>query len=81
MWKRRPGPRLSPPAFPAEMLAEAKTKPGGWVYAIDPAYARDGADGAIPPEGIIGAWKIAYDGAPTGEFQANPRYGSNPSTR
>jgi hypothetical protein len=59
--------------FPAELLAEARSKPGGWVYAIDPGYASDGADGAVPPEGIIGAWKIGDDGRPTGEYRANDR--------
>jgi hypothetical protein len=81
MRKRRPYPEAVVPSFPRELLAEAKTQPGAWVYAIDPAYAPGGADGAVPPEGIIGAWKIADDGSPTGEFQANPRYGSNPSTQ
>jgi len=81
MRKRRRSFKEPAPLFPPEMLAEAKSKPGGWVYAIDPVYAPDGADGAVPPEGIIGAWKIGDDGAPTGEFQANPRYGSTPSAR
>jgi len=26
-----------------------------------------------------GAWKIGDDGTPTGEYQANPRYGSSAS--
>jgi len=30
------------------------------------------------PEGIIGGWKIADDGTPTGEYWANPNYGSSP---
>lgn len=78
MRKRRRSSTEPAPVFPPQMLAEAKSKPDGWVYAIDPEYARDGADGAIPPEGIIGAWKIGDDGTPTGEFQSNPRYGSTP---
>ena len=79
MRKRREnsGPPSRP--FPPELLAEAKSKPGGWVYAIDPAYAPDGPYGAVPPEGIIGAWKVGDDGTPTGEYQANPRYGSSAS--
>jgi hypothetical protein len=64
--------------FPPELLAEAEVRPGGWVYAIDPSYAPGGARGAVPPEGIIGAWKIGDDGRPTGDFEANPRYGSRP---
>lgn len=60
--------------FPPELLAEARTKPGGWVYEIDPAHAPDGPGGAVPPEGIKGAWKVGEDGAPTGEYQRNARY-------
>ena len=81
MWKRRGSSEVPARSFPSELLAEAKSKPGGWVYAIDPAYAPDGPNGAVPPEGIIGAWKIADDGTPTGEYQANPRYGSSPPAR
>lgn len=81
MWKRRRNSEVPADPFPPELLAEAKSKPGGWVYAIDPAYAPDGPHGAVPPEGIIGAWKIADDSTPTGEYQANPRYGSGPSAR
>jgi hypothetical protein len=77
MRKRRENPAAPGRPFPPELLAEAKSKPGGWVYAIDSAYAPDGPDGAVPPEGIIGAWKIGDDGTPTGEYQTNPRYGSN----
>jgi hypothetical protein len=74
MWNRGDGPDPSHPPFPAELLAQAKATPGGWVYGIDPAYAPDGVDGAVPPEGIIGGWKIGDDGLPTGEYVANPRY-------
>ncbi|HCU91534.1 MAG TPA: hypothetical protein DHU96_01735 [Actinobacteria bacterium] len=81
MRKRRESSEVPARAFPPELLAEARLKPGGWVYAIDPAYAPEGPDGAVPPEGIIGAWKIADDGTPTGEYQANPRYGSSPSAQ
>jgi hypothetical protein len=42
--------------FPAELLEEARSKPGCWVYAIDPGYAPDGGGGRIPSEDIIGAW-------------------------
>ena len=42
-------------------------------YAIDPEYAPAGADGAVPPEGIIGAWRIGDDGQPIGEYRSNER--------
>jgi len=81
MPKRRRRADTAAPEFPAGLLAEARSKPGGWVYAIDPEYAPDGADGAVPPEGIIGAWKIGDDGQPTGEYRSNERYrGSPPSS-
>jgi hypothetical protein len=69
MWKRRTSPKVATRPFPPELLAEAKATPGGWVYSIDAAYAPDGADGRVPPEGIIGAWKVADNGTPTGEYQ------------
>jgi len=40
-------------------------------YEID---SRFDPNGAVPPEGIKGAWKVGDDGVPTGEYQANPRY-------
>jgi hypothetical protein len=59
---------------PAELLEEARSKPGGWVYAIDPGFAPDGAGGAAPPKGITSARKIGDDGRPTGEYRTNERY-------
>jgi hypothetical protein len=81
MWRRRKRPDTTAPQFPAGLLAEARSKPGGWVYAIDPGYAPDGAEGVVPFEGIIGAWKIGDDGHPTGEYWANERYGGSSSSR
>jgi hypothetical protein len=80
MWRRRKSADTVVPEFPAELLEEARSKPRGWVYAIDPGFAPDGATGAIPPEGIIGAWKIGDDGRPTGEYRANERSGGPPSS-
>lgn len=60
--------------YSPELLAEARANPGGWVYEIDPKYAADGPDGAVPPEGIKGAWKVGDDGLPTGEYLGNERY-------
>ena len=41
------------------------------MYEIDPRFD---PNGAVPPEGIKGAWTVGDDGVPTGEYQANPRY-------
>jgi hypothetical protein len=57
--------------FSEAFLAEARRHPGGWLYEIDPKFD---PQGAVPPSGIIGAWKIGDDGVPTGEFQANQNY-------
>jgi hypothetical protein len=57
--------------YPAALLAEARKQPGGWVYEIDPRFD---PLGAVPPEGIKGAWKVGLDGLPTGEYQPNPSY-------
>jgi hypothetical protein len=77
MWRGRKRAGTTTPEFPAELLAEARSRPGGWVYAIDPEYAPDGAGGAVPFEGIIGAWKVGDGGLPTGEYWANKRYGGS----
>jgi hypothetical protein len=68
-------PQFDPNSLPESLLAEAKTKPGGWVYEIDPKYD---PHGAVPPEGIKGAWEVGQDGVPTGEYQANSRHRSDP---
>ena len=49
--------------------------PGGWVYRISGNY---GPDDAVPPEAIVGAWKVADDGTIIGEFMRNPNF--NPSS-
>lgn len=40
--------------LPAALIAEAKRKPGGWVYEIVGDY---GPNDAVPPTAIRGAWK------------------------
>jgi hypothetical protein len=59
------------PEFPEELLGEAAAVPGGFVYAIDPAFD---PNGEVPPEGVAGGWPIGPDGRPTGEFHHNPNY-------
>lgn len=68
MWKKRPQPKLEP--MPGE-IAEATRNPGGWVYRISGAY--DPNDG-VPPEAIVGAWKVGDDGQIVGDFMPNPNF-------
>jgi hypothetical protein len=58
-------------SFPAELQQEAVKNAGGWVYDIDPAFDRTGS---VPPEHMIGAWRIEDTGLPTDEFVVNPHY-------
>lgn len=64
----------TPPKITEEMKAAAKNQPGGYIYSIDSYYAKDGVDGAIPPQGIIGAYPVDAEGNIIPEFTANPNY-------
>jgi len=50
---------------------EARNWPGGWVYEIEGSF---GPDDAVPPEAIVGAWKVNDVGEIVGEFIPNPNY-------
>jgi hypothetical protein len=55
-----------------EAIAEAKRSPGGWVYKIQGNY---GPNDAVPPEDIVGAWKVDSQGNITSdEFKPNPNF-------
>ncbi|MGH7217947.1 MAG: DUF2185 domain-containing protein [Candidatus Microsaccharimonas sp.] len=62
------------PTITEAMQQEAATKPGGYVYCIDPSYAKDGPNGAIPREGIIGAYPVDQNGIIIPKFSFNPHY-------
>ncbi|MFJ8162640.1 type VII secretion system-associated protein [Streptomyces sp. NPDC096136] len=70
-------PKMTAPPVTDAVRAEAMTKPGSWVYAIDRFF--DPA-GRVPPFGIIGAWKVDDLGHITGEFKHNPSYRPSPLT-
>lgn len=53
------------------LVAEAKTRPGGWVYEIVGDY---GPNDAVPPNAIRGAWKVNEDGEVLGDIQLNPNF-------
>lgn len=64
----------NPPEINDAMKEQARQRPGGYVYCIDPQYAKDGAGGAIPTEGIIGVYPVDANGNIIPEFTANPNY-------
>jgi hypothetical protein len=57
-------------------IQAAKEIPNGWVYKIDTHYGGDGS-GAVPPEAMVGAWKVDGSGRIVGEFTPNPNYPRN----
>ena len=61
---------LRPTPYPEE-IAEAKRTPNGWVYRIEGRFA---PDEAVPPEAIVGAWKVNENGEIVGDFIHNPNH-------
>jgi hypothetical protein len=56
---------------PEEAIREARRHPNGWVYQIAGRY---GPSDDVPPEAIVGAWRVDADGNIVGEFIPNPNY-------
>lgn len=54
-----------------EAILEAKKNPNGWVYVIDSAFENEED---IPPQAILGAWKVNEIGEIVGEFIKNENY-------
>ena len=54
-----------------EIVEAARANPNGWVYKIEGTFA---SDEYVPPEAVVGAWKVDEAGNLTGEFIQNPRY-------
>jgi len=52
-------------------IAEAIDNPGGWVYRIAGEFSQNED---IPPEAIVGAWKVDENGLIVGDFKKNPKY-------
>ena len=55
--------------LPAALIAEAKRKPGGWVYEI---VGNCGPNDAVPPTAIRGPWKVGENGEVVGRVPAGP---------
>lgn len=51
--------------------AEAKRNPGGWVYEIRGSY---GPSDFVPPQAVVGAWKVDEQGEIIGEFIPNANF-------
>lgn len=54
-----------------EIIQAARENPGGWVYKIEGSFGRNEY---VPPEAVVGAWKVDSEGRLTGEFVQNPKY-------
>ncbi len=52
-------------------IAEAKHFPDGWVYRIHTGYD---PNGRVPPEAIVGAWRVDRTGKIMDDFKSNPNY-------
>jgi hypothetical protein len=52
-------------------IAEAERIPNGWVYRIAGRFA---PHERVPPEAIIGAWKVNAEGEIVGSFIENKNY-------
>ena len=53
-------------------IKEAMLYPNGWVYRISQSVGD--ANGRVPPEAIVGAWKVNEHGIISGDFVPNPKY-------
>lgn len=42
-----------------DVVQAARENPNGWVYKIEGTY---GSAEHVPPEAIVGAWKLMYTG-------------------
>ncbi|WP_322027876.1 hypothetical protein [Burkholderia sp. BCC1977] len=54
-----------------DVVQAARANPNGWVYKIEGAY---GPTEYVPPEAVVGAWKVDSNGNLTGDFVENPKY-------
>ncbi len=67
-------PWTNPPVT-AELVEAARSRPGGWVYAVDPAFD---ADAGVPGWAVQGGWQVDGSGHISGDFIPNPGYRPSP---
>lgn len=60
------------PPITEQMREQARQTPGTWLYIVDPGYQDTGEE--VPPEGVIGAYRIDENGEIDEEFQHNEEY-------
>ena len=73
MWLRKR--QAAKAIIPAQgEIEQARQTPGGWVYRIAGTF---GPDDRVPPEAIMGAWKVNERGEIEGDFAKNPNYDSS----
>jgi hypothetical protein len=72
----RVNPRQLPPPLITDAMREtARKQPGGWVYAVDPAFD---PNGEVPGWAVRGAYRVDDRGELYGEFVPNPNYRPTP---
>jgi hypothetical protein len=55
-------------------IKEAEKTPNGWVYVIDETFE---SETDVPPQAILGAWKVDEKGNIVGDFITNPNFQSS----
>ncbi|ASU80463.1 hypothetical protein CDG81_21765 [Actinopolyspora erythraea] len=66
------------PQITDEMREQAKQTPNSWLYIVDPAYEASGEN--VPPEGVVGAFRIDESGEIDEDFHPNDEYEPGTST-
>jgi len=54
-----------------DVVKAARENPNGWVYKIEGSF---GPTEYVPPDAVVGAWKVDEGGNLTGEFVPNHNY-------
>ncbi len=62
-----PGPPITD-----EMREQARQTPDSWLYIVDPGYEASGDN--VPPEGVVGAYRIDSEGEIDEDFNHNDEY-------
>ncbi|MNR45945.1 hypothetical protein [Pseudomonas jessenii] len=55
-------------------VEEATRNPNGWVYRI---YGQYGINDTVPPEAVVGAWRVNEKGIIVGDFILNPKFSAD----